>query len=216
MTVLNVKTARAIWLVDVRDLNPRGIDIWPMLMAIKERYSFQGYPKTIEEADESATKGIEFTNGSFAIGDVRHTVVRATIFGDGLVVDSGLSTDFSEAFLGDCLTYLTHHFGLTYRTDMVHHKTFTSELIVRTDKDLATLFAPLETVREQLNSLTGLQFEPMGFGFSIDLQASASKPAPFKFEREVNKLYSQQRYYSCAPLQTAQHEALLNQMESLL
>lgn len=216
MTVLNVKTARAIWLVDSRDLNPRGIDIWPILVALRDRYNFQTYPKTVEEANEYAPSGIVFMNGSFAVGSGRHTIVKATMYGDGLVVDSALSTDFCEAFLADALNFLSSQFGLTYSPEMVHTKIYTSELIVRTDKNLNRFFAPIETVRAQLDALTGLHFEPMGFGFTIDLQASTAKPAPFRFEREMAKSFTQQRYYSCAPLRTHQHEDLLCQMEALL
>jgi hypothetical protein len=185
-------------------------------MGIKERYAFQTYPKTIEEANEGDPKGIEFLNGSFAVESGRHTIGRAVIYGDGLVVDSALSTDFCEAFLADALAFLSAQFGLTYRPDMIHTKIYTSELIVRTDKDLDRLYAPMAAVRERLDLLTGLHFESMGFGFSADLAASAAKPAPFRFEREVGKPFGQHRYYSAAPLRTSQHEELLQQMEALL
>ena len=215
MTILNVKTARAIWLVDSRDLNPHGIDILPILAAIKDRYNFQTFPKSVEEANENDPKGIVFMNGSFAAGSARHTVAKATMYGDGLVVESALSTDFCEAFLADALNFLSSQFGLTFRPDMVHTKIYTSELIVRSDKDMDRLFAPLTAIRDQLNSLTGHCFEPTGFGFSIDTQASTARPAPFRFEREINKPFGQRRYYSSAPLQTSQHEDLLRQMEGL-
>jgi hypothetical protein len=216
MTVLNVKTARAIWLVDSRDLNPHGIDILPILAAIRDRYNFQTFPKTADEADETAATGIVFMNGSFAVASTRHTIVKATLFGDGLVVDSALSTDFCEAFLADALTFLSSQFGLTYNAEMVHTKIYLSELIVRTDKDLNRLFASLSTVRDQLNLLTGHHFEPVGFGFNLDTKVSTARPAAFKFEREINKPFAQRRYYSSAPLRTSQHENLLGQMEALL
>lgn len=216
MTTLNVKMARAIWLVDARDLNPHGIDILPILAAIKDRYSFQAFPKTAEEMNEADPKGIVFMNGSFAVGSSRHTITKATMYGDGIVVDSALSTDFCEAFLADALAFLSSQFGLTYKPEMIHTKIFVSELIVRIDKDLTRLFAPLAAIKEKLNSLTGLQFEPAGFGFSIDAQATTAKPAPFRFEREVGKHFSQHRYYSAAPLRTSQHEGLLQEMERLL
>jgi hypothetical protein len=216
MTILNVKTARAIWLVDARDLNPRGIDIVPILNAIKDRYNFQVFPKKPEEMIETDPKGIEFKNGYFAVGSSRHTIVRATIYGDGIVVDSSLSTDFCEAFLADALTFLSSQFGLTYRPEMVHTKIYTSELIVQTDKDLNQIFSPLKTVRAKLCALTGKEFEPVGFQFNTDPGTSATRPAPFSFEREVGKSFAQRRYYSAAPLRTVQHEELLQEMEALL
>lgn len=216
MTVLNIKTARAIWLVDSRDLNPHGIDIWPILNAIRDRYNFQVYPKTVEEANEYDPKGVVFMNGSFAAGTGPHTIVKATMFGDGIVVDSGLSTDFSEAFLADALTFLSSQYGLTYRSNMIHQRIYTSELIVHTDKDLNRMFTPLAAIKERLDLLTGLSFEPLGLGFVIDTTASTARPAPFRFEREVGKHFSQRRYYSSAPVRTSQHEELLQQMEAML
>jgi hypothetical protein len=216
MTILHVKTARAIWLVDARDLNPRGIDILPILTAIKDRYSFQIYPKTPEEMIETNPKGIVFMNGSFVVGSSRHTIMKATIYGDGIVVDSALSTDFCEAFLADALTFLCSQFGLTYRSEMVHTKIYTSELIVQIDKDLTNLFAPLVTIKGKLCSLTGKDFQPAGFSLNADPAASSTRPAPFTFEREVGKPFAQQRYYSAAPLRTSQHEELLREMVALL
>lgn len=216
MNVLNVKMARAIWLVDSRDLNPYGIDIMPMLDAIKDRYGFQEYPKTVEQGNEYNAKGIVFANGSFVIKNHRHTIVKATMFGDGIVVDTALSTEFSEAFLSDVLDFLSTQFALTYRPEMVHRRIYLSELIVRTDKDLHRLFAPLAAINQKLELLTGKNFQPAGFGFGVDPTISTAQPAPFRFEREVLKPFEQQRYYSAAPLQTVQHEDLLREMEALL
>jgi hypothetical protein len=215
MTILNVKTARAIWLVDSRDLNPRGIDIVPVIEAIKVRYSFQVYPNKSEEVNENDPKGIIFQNGSFATGSGRYTIAKATMYGDGIVVDSALSTDFSEAFLADALTFLSSQFGFTYRPDMIHRKIFLSELIVRPEKDLSSFFSPLDAVNRKLNSLTGFHFQPFGFSLADDKTGTGS-PAPFRFEREVGKPTEQHRYYSCAPIRTADHEELLKQLESLL
>lgn len=216
MTILNVKTARAIWLVDSRDLNPHGIDILLSLGAVKDRYNFQTYPRNADEANEYDPKGIVFMNGSFEFGGTRHSIVKATMYGDGIVADSGLSTDFCEAFLADALTFLSSQFGLTYHPNMVHKKIYTSELIIRSEKDLGRLFGPLATIQGKLNLLTGQQFEPAGFVFTIDTQATTARPAPFRFEREVGKHFSQCRYYSSAPIRTSEHEDLLREMETLL
>ncbi len=217
MTLMNVKVARAIWLVDSRDLNPRGIDIVPLLDALRDRYNFQTYPKTADEVNENDAKGIVFMNGSFGpAGSARHTIVKATIFGDGLVVETAQSTDLSEAFLADALQFLSTQFGLTYTPEMVHKKFYLSELIVRTNKDLSRVFAPFATVTHRLNELTGHSFEPLGFGFGIDTTMSTARPSPFKFEREINKPFNQNRYYSAAPLRTGDHEDLLRQLEALL
>ncbi|MGH9621792.1 MAG: hypothetical protein ACRD45_19065 [Bryobacteraceae bacterium] len=187
-----------------------------MLSATKERYNFQIYPKTIEEMNEQDAKGIVFEGGSFPFGDKHYTIAKVTTYGDGIVVDSGLSTDLSEAFLADVLSFLSSEFGLTYRPEMIYRKIYTSELIVRTDKDLDGLFSRLSGVREKLRLLTGQDFQPAGFGFSIDLTVTTARSAAFRFERELNKPFDQHRYYSSAPLRTSDHEDLLAEMEALL
>jgi len=217
MKVLYIRLARAIWLVDWRELNPHGIDILPVVEALKNRYSFQSYPTKPEEMSEFDPKGIVFMNGSFATGTgQRHTIVKATIFGDGIVVDSALSTDFCEFVLGDALGFLSNQFGLTYRPGMVHKKLYISEMIIQTDKDLLRLFDPLSIVWKKLDDLTGMPFQPAGFGFGIDPDAPGAKRVAFAFEREVGKPFSQGRYFSSSPLQTNQHENLLQQLEELL
>lgn len=216
MTILNVRLARAIWLVDSRDLNPHGIDMLPILEAVKGRYSFKVSPTKMEDANENDPKGIVFMNGSFLTGSGRHTIVKATIYGDGIVVDSALSTDFCEAFLSDVLGFLASQFGLTYRPDMVHTRLYVSELIVHTDKNLDGLFGRLAAFTEKLRLNTGRNFQPAGFGFSIDPGKTTARPSAFRFEREVGKPFSHNRYYSSAPTRTSQHEELLREIENLL
>jgi len=214
MTVLNIRTARAIWLVDSRDLNPRGIDIFPILDALRVRYNFQTYPTRVEEANEHDPKGIVFANGSFATGSGR--LAKATMYGDGIVVDSTSSTEFGDAFLADALTFLSTQFGLTYQPDMVHTKIYVSEMIVRINKDLAGIFAPLTAFQERLRSLSGKDFQPAGFAMSIDPASARFQPVAFKFEREAGKPFSQFRYFTSAPLRTNEHEDLLRHMEPAL
>jgi hypothetical protein len=98
---------------------------------------------------------------------------------------------------------------------MVHKRLYASELIVECEKDLGGLFAPLAAVEESLSLLTGRVFQPTGFTLSTDSQGVAGSPLPFRFEREVNKSFDQRRYYSSAPLRTSDHEALLQQLETL-
>jgi hypothetical protein len=186
-----------------------------MLSAVRDRYNFQTYPKG-DETNENDPKGIVFANGSFPFENQLYTIVKTTIYGDGLVVDSASSTDLSEAFLEDVLTFLSNQFGLTYRPEMIHKKIYTSELILQLDKDLSRFFAPLIALNEELNMLAGRSFEPFGFGLSVDPAASISQPAPFKFEREINKPFDLRRYYSSAPLRTSDHESLLQTLETLL
>lgn len=216
MNVLHVNTARVIWLVDSADLNPRGLNLYPALEAIRKRYGFQVFPESVDKMNEYAPEGIAFRLGSFENQGEPFTISKAVIFGDGLVVDTGFSTDLGEAFLEDALGFASETFGLTYRPEMVHTKIFTSEMVVHTDRDMSKLFAPLTRVQEKLNAWSGHKFHPGGFGLAIDTSETTAKPAPFRFEWEVNKPHRLGRFYTAAPLPTQKHIELLNELEGVL
>ncbi len=216
MKLLHVKTARSIWLVDSQDLNPRGIDISSALPAIASRYGFQKYPQTLAEADETATSGIVYEHGYFQTEAGRYEIDKVSMHNDGLVVNNRQSTDLGESFLEDALSFLANEFGLTYQHEMIHKKIYTSELIVRPEKDLAALFSTLDPIREKLGVLTGHKVWPFGLKFNIDVTTTSDRPALFVFEREVNKPFGQKRYYSSAPLKTGKHLELLQELEALL
>jgi len=77
MRVLHINTARVIWLVDSMDLNPRGLNMYPALDAIRERYNFQIFPDSIEKRDEHAPEGIVFRLGSFEYQGALFTIGKA-------------------------------------------------------------------------------------------------------------------------------------------
>src|SRR5260370_4179398 len=104
METIAVKSARSIWLMETEDLNPRGISLSPILIALRDRYEFQVFPKTVEEANPYRQQGIVFANGSFAQAGPNHPV-SVTLYGDGFVAESRLSTDFSHAFFGDLFAF---------------------------------------------------------------------------------------------------------------
>jgi hypothetical protein len=58
-------------------------------------------------------------------------------------------------------------------------------------------------------------YEWTGFELSVE-QRFANQPATFKFEREAKTPFDLNRFYSCAPLQTEQHEELLLELESIM
>lgn len=216
MKLLHVKTARSIWLVDSNDINPRGIDISFPLSAIAKRYGFQKYPKTLAEADENSASGIVYEQGHFETEAGRYEIDKVSMHNDGLVVNNRQSTDLGELFLEDALSFLAGEFGLTYQHGMVHKKIYTSELIVKTEKDLGTLFSPLDPIQKRVGDLIGHKMGPFGFKLNIDVTTTSDRPAMFIFEREVNKPIGQQRYYSSAPLKTDQHLGILQELEALL
>jgi hypothetical protein len=98
---------------------------------------------------------------------------------------------------------------------MIHAKIYASELIVKMDKNLDRLFSPLSELINKLCGLVGQKFYPFAINPSVD-HKYPTRPAHFQFERELNKPFDQQRYYSLAPVQTKHHEDLLRTLENAL
>ncbi len=219
MKLRSVKLARAIWLVNYYDINPYGTSLVPALPKIVGKYMFQIIPTKAEEFDLS--KGVNFRDGTFQNND-RALAINLTIFGDGLVADTRSSTDDSDFFINELLTWMSIEFGLAPYQEFLKSKMYLSELWIQTDKALNSLNPKLDNFAKQLTeSIVGrshqpLAFETTGISFWTDTTIMVNPPGPFRFEREENAPFGEHRYYSSAPLQTDVHLGLLTELEAIL
>ena len=222
MKLLSVKQARAIWLIQLVDLNPRGLNLLTLIPHIVTKYKFQLFPvKPDELGFGKETKEIKFSGGSFQ-KDPQHDIgVDLTLYNDGLVVDTRSSTEDSDIFLSEFLNWISTEFDLVPYQDILRSKLYLSELWVQTDKSLNTLNPKLEQFAKRLTSLIvghnhhHIAFESTGITFWTD-PIVVNPPGPFKFERAENTPFSERRYYSAAPLQTNLHLEMLTELESIL
>lgn len=217
MELVAVRTARFIAAISTEELNPRGLVIYPSLIeALVEKYNFDTYPSGDDELDETA--GIEFENGNW-----NGTLIsKVTIFGNGIVIDTRSSTKDSEAIFNEAMQWTSESVGLTYHPSMVTSKIYVSELVVRTKVVLNNLNPALQSFGEQLsksiNSHTGLNVtnELGGLVFYFDTSAIKAAPPPFRIERLGEVAYSENKYYSMAPIHTEEHLEFLEQLENIL
>lgn len=221
MKLLSVKQARSIWLVNVVDLNPRGLNLFDLITPIVKKYKFQIYPTNPEELIGKDVIEIKFKGGSFQ-KDTKHNIaVDLTIFNDGLVVDTRSSTKDSDAFLKDFLNYVSKEFGLTPYIEVLRSKIYVSEVWVQTDKLLNTINPKLDSFAKRITSLIEghsdrpIAYETSGIIFWTD-PVVTNPPTPFRFERVIDRPFAENRYYSAAPLQTDVHLEMLDELESIL
>lgn len=220
MKILNVLTAKAIWLFDINDLNPRGKDIFSDLIEwLKDCYGFEKVPKSITDIDPT-TKALTFERGRFQVREEIYIAVDLQIFDDGLVANSRSSTHETDVFLEDLLALAAKEFSLTYNPAMIRAKMHVSELTVHLDSVLFDLNPQLVDFANTISSMCGLPntppFEMFGISFSTDLAVSHFKPSRFTLERKVGSPFSEKRYHSRAPVHTDQHEQLLKGLEHIL
>ena len=217
MELLSVGTARFVAGISTSELNPRGLLVYPALIeGMKEKYGFVATPNIQDTLDES--KGIVFQDGAWN----NIAIDKVTIFSDGIVVDTRSSTSDSEAIFEEAMQWAAESFGLTYKPEMVSHRRYVSELIVRTNASLNSLHSKLVTFSAQLSKSLSkfvaldVTLELSSVAFHYDGSAAKTTVAPFRLERLENSAYTENKYYALAPLPTEEHLALLEEFETIL
>ncbi len=124
MKLVTVDSARAIWLFETRELNPKGLDMNPIYLAIRNKYGFAS-PKTREETEEPRD-GIKFQHGVYKPVGTQGISVASTIYPDGLIADTASSTQDAEAFLHDVIAQVQKHFHLVFSPEMVYKRRYVS------------------------------------------------------------------------------------------
>ncbi len=218
MNILSIARARAIRLLKLSDMNPHRKYIYPLLTATAEKYSFLKYTQPVELDPQDPTKPILFSAGRFQNRSKEEIEIELRVFQDGIVADTRSSTDDSDAFIDDLLEWAIAEFGLV--PSPIVSRLYVNELWVHTDKALALLNPKLQSLVEHINSLYAenssppLVFELAALGFWNDRTTTPNRFfSPFRFEKAEVAPFTENRYYSVAPLRTVDHINILNEFE---
>lgn len=222
MELISVQRARSMWFFDSYELNPRGKDIGSDLLDwLKDAYQFTKSPSSPSDLDE--TKGLVFTGGQFQAREEIFLAIELRIYNDGVIADTRSSTDDTDLFLADVFQSAAKEFSLPYRHEIIRKKMYVSELNVRTDRKLTTINPRLTEFASKLSELQGMRSLPgttslvelCGLSFWAD---GAPNPTvqSFRFERKHGTGFSEDRYYSIAPLRTTNHLKMLEDLETIL
>jgi|SRR3984885_12285146 hypothetical protein len=218
MKILYVGLARSIWLFDFNLLNPKGLNLQGVLVAIGKRYQFAKIPASVIDVDER--KGLPFKAGSFINSKGNPLLVTFTIFADGFVAETTSSTDDSTEFLVELTGWLKEEFGLTVPANV--KKIWVSQIDYESDVSLANLNPQLERIIKFLKTRVkpsvekDREYEVGALNFWSEDMAKPGAPAAVKFERKIDARFSDNHYFSQAPLQTQDHKDLINDLEKLL
>ena len=205
--------ARAIWFCYYNDLNPRGKSIFSAMRSLLNDWYKLNYNE--KEAD----KGWIFNHGEFLNDNgILITIDNLHISGEWIVADTRSSTADSEAFLKDFSNRLSDTFDLPTFDRVGKGKTYASAFYFTPDIPLDFINPKLKDVSDYLsNEVVDKRFEYKigSLSFWPD-QVEANKPIPFSIERTVDVPFSENRYYSKAPLETDKHIALIETFERIL
>ncbi len=216
MQLSAVLLARFITFIEIAELDPRGRIHFPELSdSLAKRFGFQKFPQKFEEFD--LQKGIEFAQGKWERGGVE----KLTIFGGGFAAETRSSTDDSEGFLHEFLSWAATKFGIQYRPEMIKHIAYVSQVVFYAEAPILTLLSnPVARLSQRVsNSIEKvlkekIHYELSGLWIGMDQLTRKMAPAAFTIQRRIDVPFSENKYFSEAPLPTEVHLTLLREFEA--
>jgi|SoiMethySBSTD1v2_1073268.scaffolds.fasta_scaffold82158_4 hypothetical protein len=199
---------RVALFADIRLLNPDGLSLRPVHQGLIERYRFKVFP--VNPGDFDFTNGIRYADGEFVYED-RAIAVSLTIYNNGWLVESSLSTEAAESFWEDIADWVPN-LGLRSAGQLVTKKAYESQLIVHVNLDIATPFEKLQPLAQLIGQLSENPKEQLS-GFYIGTEGQ--QLSTFTFERLVGTPFSQNEYFSRALLPTSKHIRALEEIEKI-
>jgi len=214
MELTSILLARAMAWVEPTDLNPRGAVFYPDLTkALVARYNFQKFPQKIEDFDES--KGITF--GAGRLGDT--VIEQLIIYTYGIVLDTRISTQESRRLLEEAFEWGSKELGLMYKPGMVKRWQYASHVTFRSSAQMTSAGPAVKRLAASVaTSVADTMAENLKYDLailSIDYDQLARKHplGRFSIQRRENTPFSENKYFSDAPLPTDVHVRLLEQFE---
>jgi hypothetical protein len=181
---------------------------------LAERYKFSKLPSANSVGAQPLD--LKFESGVFVGSDGTPLAVSLSIFEDGLIADTRASTDESDRFLADALSWASAEFGLPHYSELGIENLYTSELTVQLNLS-QSLFGKrfsnfANRLKEGVSNNPGVPLDLIGLSFGPD-PSLTKRVVPFKVERVVNSPFNKNEYYSAAPLPTSEHVELMQSIE---
>src|SRR5262245_39795329 len=173
-------------------------------LKVAQRYSFAKSPSVQELGSEPFT---------FSIGKFQDVQINEfQIYSDRIVVSARSPTEIVDAFISDLLSWSEKEFGLIPAVDSKPEKFIESSVVVKSTKDLALSLSPANAVLDLVNSalrgrVTDVPYQLSGFSLDTDpaaFVAQRRRPLRFGIERRVNVPFSDNLFFSVAPLHTGE------------
>lgn len=216
MELSAIVLARVLGFVESYDLAPRGNIFYPQLVAeLVKKFDFQKFPQTADETDDR--KGIEFLSGRIGT----RTIDKFSIFDSLLVLETRAGTDEAKRILEEMLLWGKEYLGLNYQHGMIKRFAYVSNLTFFSDAPiLGEPESPLgklgQRVGVELSKIWGdtIRYVPAHMTASYDPLTRKNPMAAFTIAKRSEHPFSENKYYSEAPLPTEIHIEILKQYEA--
>jgi hypothetical protein len=209
-----VVLARTLAFIEIYDLNTRGkLSVPDVVQGIAERYKFQRLPKR-EEYDK---EGLIFEDGK--IGN--KAIKKLTIYETLIVLETRSNTSESKQLIEELLLWGAAKFDLAYNPGSIKRFGYVSDLTFYSDVPvLGAACPPLMDLAAKASAALSdiwqepVQYSPANLAIGHDPLARKYGIAPFTITHRAEARFSENKYFSEAPLPTDMHIAFLEEFEA--
>ncbi len=183
------------------------------MQKIVAKFNFAKFPKSIEELDLS--KGVEFLEGSSSGYPIQKFVIWSNI----LVLETRVNTSVSQSIIEEILSWAKEEFGINYSSNSIKRFGYISDVTFYSETPILDVNPAVnELARKCSIALTGIWQEPVVYEpFTVrvghDPTGRKNPIAPFLIEHRADIRFSENKYFSEAPLPTDIHWQLLEEYE---
>jgi hypothetical protein len=216
MQLAGITKARALAVIELDELSLGGkVRFADCVSPIAERYKFLTFPQKAEDFDLEK-KGAKFESGKD--GDL--AIDSLVIYSGALYVDTFSSTAESQRILEEMLAWGAGALGLTYRPGMIKKWGYISDIVFYSDIPiLVHMSPPVQRLAEKVSGVTeglwnGLKYEPINLSIGHDPTARKNAIASLFIQHRVNSAFSENKYFSEAPVPTDLHIKFLEEFEA--
>lgn len=152
---------------------------------------------------------------------------RKSIFKDGIVCDTRADSIAADAFLDDVITRAMETISFNLEGALTARRLYTSHIDVELDANISRAIKGFDDFGKRITAVLrnhgtfgqeAPEFSVFRLGFHGDYSNHPGKAGPqgFSVERRDELPYSENRYFTTAPLSTPDHLSMLVELEGLL
>lgn len=215
MKIVTVNLARAmVFFPGGAEIAIGRIPIEAATKFMSERYGFHVYPKTFAEWQKS--DGVELVYGQ------RDGVIitRMTLYARGIGVDTQTNTEDCEKIIDDLLASGGDVLGISIKGP-VTRRLYQSDLTFISNAALNAIHPAVAVLATRVEPFAAAflperKYELTKIQLSVDDANLKYTAGPFRIERREGIPFSDNAYFSSAPMPTAAHAAALEEFEASL
>ena len=216
MEVTAINLARVLFFFPGgHEISTGRISIHEARKLLVDRYGFLKSPQTIDEWNPADGAIFSFGHHNGII------IMRFVIYPRGFAVETQTNTDDCEKVIQDLLTLAATTLGFVLSRPTLARKIFLSQITFLTEISLDWLHPALKMLAERVNPFARplvdeKTYEATGLILNVDESNLKIPAGAFTIERRVGVPFSQNTYFSSAPMPTKEHQKALEDFEATI